>query len=184
MLKIIVPATDGFDDSIQEFVKVGSDVTLELEHSLSALSKWEAKWETPFLVKEEHTVEETLDYIACMSYVEVPKDVISRLTNDNITEINKYIAAKMTATWIAETRNQRPSTEIVTTELIYYWMVALQIPFETQNWHINRLLMLIQVCNEKNKAAEDKKPTKPTRNDLAARRRLNAQRKKEFQTRG
>lgn len=181
MLTIVVPAAELFDEVKQKFIK-SPKVVLELEHSLVSISKWEAIWEKPFLKPEERTVEETISYIQAMSLdPDAPSEVFGRLTNENVMAINSYIDAKMTATWFREDpmAPKRPQ-EIITSELIYYWLVALNIPFECQHWHLNRLLTLVRVCNEKNQPEK-----KMSRAELAARnRQLNAQRKAQLNTRG
>ena len=151
MLTIVVRGVEGWDEQKEEFVPASPPVSLNLEHSLLSLSKWESKWEKPFLSKEQKTVEETIDYIRCMTLnSNVPADVYDRLSSQNFRDVNAYIDAKRSATTIREEQKGHRSTEIVTSELIYYWMVALQIPFECQKWHLNRLLTLIRVCNVKN----------------------------------
>lgn len=148
MLHITVPARELFDESRQEFITT-KEYKLTLEHSLVSLSKWEAKYCKPFLSKEEKTLEESIDYIKCMCITQnIDDSVFKLLTEDNISEINAYIEAPMTATWYKrEVANQG---RVVTSELIYYWMIALNIPFECQKWHLNRLLTLINVCNLEN----------------------------------
>jgi hypothetical protein len=181
MLSITIPALEAWDEANQRFVNF-EETKLDLEHSLVSLSKWESKWEKPFLAPEDKSQEETLSYVECMILTpNFPPEVLSRLTNGNIQAINEYIEAKMTATWFAETKAPA-RREIITAEVIYYWMVALTIPFETEVWHLNRLLTLIKVCNAKNQP--EKKGQKPTQSSLAARRALNEQRKAQLGTTG
>lgn len=179
MLQITIPATELWDESKQEFIYMKPQ-TLQLEHSLVSLSKWESKWCKPFLSKEEKSIEETIDYVRCMTITQnVKPEVYNCLTNDNITQINEYIQAPMTATYFSKS-NGRPSREQVTAELIYYWMIALGIPFECQKWHLNRLLTLIQVCNIKNEP-----PKKMSKRAIMSRNaELNASRRKQFNTKG
>ena len=153
MLQIIVPATEQWDEIKQEFVYT-KETTLQLEHSLVSLSKWESKWCKPFLSKEDMTAEETIDYIRCMTITQnINPEVYTCLSDENITQVRDYIQAPMTATFFRK-ENGPPSREIITSELIYYWMIALNIPFECQKWHLNRLLTLIRVCNIKNQPAK------------------------------
>ena len=179
MLQLIIPANELWDERRQEFIQIDSQV-LELEHSLVSLSKWESKWNKAFLSKEPKTYEESIDYIRCMTLTQnVNPDTYLCLTNEQINEVNKYIEAPMTATTV-NNKNSKRSREIVTSELIYYWMISLQIPFECQYWHLNRLMTLIQVCNVKN--APPKKMSK--RSIMSRNAALNAARRKQLNSNG
>lgn len=180
MLQITIPAVELWDERKQEFVTT-KEQTLQLEHSLVSISKWESKWCKPFLSKQEKTFEETLDYIKCMTITQnVDPEVYNYLTNKNIEEINNYINAPMTATYFSDDKIAKTSREQITAELIYYWMIALNIPFECQKWHLNRLLTLIKVCNIKNQP-----PKKRNRKEIMSRNTaLNAARKKQLNTKG
>lgn len=150
MLRITVPAIELWDEVNEKFIET-KEQTLQLEHSLVSLSKWESKWCKAFLSKQEKTYEETVDYIKCMTLTQnVDPDVYNRLSNENVRQVREYIEAPMTATTFYEDKTGRGNRETVTAELIYYWMIALNIPFECQKWHLNRLLTLIRVCNIKN----------------------------------
>lgn len=157
MLELIIPAQESFNEQTNEFV-YSKECKLTLEHSLVSISKWEAKWEKPFLGKQNKTVEEARDYIRCMTITQnVDPNVYNFLTNENVDMVSKYIEAPMTATWFSDGDN-KPSREIITSELIYYWMIALGIPMDCQKWHLNRLLTLIKICNVK--AQDPKKMSK------------------------
>lgn len=180
MLQITIPASEMFDESTGEFIN-GKEITLQLEHSLVSISKWESKWCRAFLSNKPKTYDETLDYIKCMTITQnVPEEAYNRLSPENVNEINKYIDAPMTATHFMDDKNGKISSETTTSELIYYWMIALNIPFECQKWHLNRLLALIRVCNIKNQPAK-----KMGRNEIMSRNRaLNEARRKQYNTRG
>jgi len=180
MLRITIPAAEQWDEVKQEFVFT-KEQTLSLEHSLVSLSKWESKWCKAFLTKQDKTSEETLDYIKFMTLTQnVDPEVYNYLTNGNISEINEYIEAPMTATYFSDEKTVKTSREQVTAELIYYWMIALNIPFECQKWHLNRLLTLIKVCNIKNQP-----PKKRSKKDVMSRNAaLNAARRKQLNTKG
>lgn len=180
MLRITIPAVEQWDEAKQEFIST-KEQTLSLEHSLVSLSKWESKWCKAFLTKQEKTFEETLDYIKFMTLTQnVDPEVYKYLTNRNIDKINRYIEAPMTATYFSEDKNGKTSREQITAELIYYWMISLNIPFECQKWHLNRLLTLIKVCNIKNTP-----PKKRSKKEIMSRNAaLNAARRKQLNTKG
>lgn len=179
MLKIDVVMEEMFNDETEEFSQ--RTHTLRLEHSLVSLSKWESFFEKPFLSSKEKTSEETLWYIKAMDLSEeTPPEVFAKLSGDNYEQINKYINAKMTATWFTDEPGTKRNNEIITAELMYYWMASFNIPFECQHWHLNRLLTLIQVFSRKNAPA--KKMSK--REILARQRELNAQRRAQLNTSG
>lgn len=182
MLRITIPATELWDESKEEFVTAAKEVNLQLEHSLVSLSKWESKWCKAFLnPKLEKTYEETIDYIKCMTITQnVDSSVYDRLTKSNIDAINAYIDSPMTATTFSNYNNKGPSKEIITAELIYYWMISFNIPMECQKWHLNKLLTLIRVCDIKNTP-----PKKMSRREVINRyASLNAARKKQMNSTG
>ena len=180
MLQIIVPESEVFKPETNEFITV-KRTELSLEHSLVSISKWEAKYCKPFFKKDGKTSTELLYYIKCMTLnPKVSDDVYFALTPDNIKDITEYINSPMTATTFSEHNNGAPSREIITSELIYYNMVALGIPFECQKWHINRLLTLIKVCNIKNTP-----PKKMSKSEIMSRNAaLNAARRSALHSKG
>jgi hypothetical protein len=180
MLTITVGATDVYDEGVDKFSTQGG-IELQLEHSLISLSKWESEFEKPFLGKTEKTPEEVLAYVRCMIVSEnPPEDILQRLSKENLETINEYIDRKMTATWFSDQPGAPRSREVITSELVYYWMTVFQIPFECETWHLNRLFTLIRICNVK-----QAKPKKMSRTEIAARNReLNARRKAQLGTTG
>lgn len=179
MLTLLLPETELYDEEHEEFITLES-LELKLEHSLVSLSKWESIHEKPFLDATEKTDSEVNSYIHCMVFSpEVSPDIVRRFAPGDFQKIRDYIDAKMTATWFSES-SRPPSRETITSELLYYWMITFQIPMECENWHLNRLLTLIRVCNVKNQP-----PKKMSKAELAQRNReLNAQRKAKFGTTG
>ncbi|MBE6724977.1 MAG: hypothetical protein E7576_07255 [Ruminococcaceae bacterium] len=182
MLRINIPSGDIWDEQNQEFL-YSEGKTILLEHSLVSLAKWESRWKKPFFSKTPKTRAESIDYIRCMTLTpNVDKKIYGTLTQASIDIVNQYIADPMTATTFSDGgKTNHPSRETVTAELIYYWMTALQIPFECQNWHLNRLLTLIRVCNIKN---QPKKKKGTSRDSLSQRARLNRERKARLGTTG
>lgn len=181
MLEITIPAVEAYDEAKNEFITVINEQTLRLEHSLVSLSKWESKWRKPFLSQQQRTIEETIDYVRCMTITQnVDPIVFNYLNNSHIKQINDYIENPMTATTFSKEQGGKSSREQVTSELIYYWMITLNIPVEFQKWHLNRLLTLIKVCSIKNQP-----PKKMSRNEILSRNAaLNAQRKQQLNTKG
>lgn len=179
MLTIVVPEREYYDENKNEFIHV-KEATLQLEHSLVSLSKWESKWHKPFLSSKDKTDEEILDYIRCMSVTQnVNPDVFKRLSRNNIEQIVEYINAPMTATTFSD-RDGPKKSEIITAEIVYYWMISLNVPFECQKWHLNRLLTLIKVCSIKNTP-----PKKMSRREILSRNHaLNASRRKALGSKG
>lgn len=177
MLTITVPRREYFDDERQEFF-YSPQTTLSLEHSLVSISKWESKWHKSFLSSDDITNEQMMDYIKCMTISKNTDPLVYKsLTNDNFRQINEYVGNVMTATTFAKENGQRGPKEIITSELIYYWMIVNNIPFECDKWHINRLLTLIKVCNIKNSP-----PKKRSKAEiLASNKKLNDERRKMFE---
>lgn len=180
MLKVTIPGDEFFDEVTEMFLSVG-DIELEFEHSLVSLSKWESEFEKPFLSQNDKTNDETLKYIYHMLLSKGHDfSIVYKLTQSNLDEINAYINSSQSATTFGTMPETRGRGETITSELIYYWMVAFNIPFECQHWHINRLFALVRICNIKNS-----KPKKMGRHETAMRNReLNAERKAKLGTSG
>lgn len=180
MLRLVVSGDEFFNEADSTFSNVG-DVHLDLEHSLVSLSKWESKYMKPFLGGAPKTQEETVGYIMAMILTpDVGVDIIKRLSQQNMDDINAYVESPATATTFGMMPERKGRGEVITAELIYYWLVAFNIPFEVETWHLNRLLALIKICNIKNN-----KPTKMSRAEIARRNaELNAQRKAQLGTAG
>lgn len=180
MLNLLIEGNEFFDDEKQEFLSV-EPIFLQLEHSLASLSKWESIVQRPFLAKDAKSPEEIRIYVEAMIIsTNHPPDVYRRLSQDNMQAINAYIDSAESATKFGDMPETKGRGETITSELIYYWMVAFNIPFECEHWHLNRLFALIRICNLKNS-----KPKKMSRTELAARNhRLNEERKAQLNTRG
>ena len=183
MLEIVLPAVEYWDEKKEEFVVSKKEQKLQFMHSLVSLSKWESKYCKPFLSTHDKTYEEILDYIKFMTITQNVKDeTYERLFNlpGAVQKIQEHINAPMTATTFVDNGGGKSNSEQITAELIYYWMISLQIPVEFQKWHLNRLLTLIRVCNVKNQP-----PKKMSKRDINARNAaLNAARRKQFNTPG
>ena len=180
MLKITIPARELYNEADQTFITT-KEQTLVLEHSLLSISKWESKWHIPFLGKDEKTYEQQVDYIRCMTITtNVDPKVYYAIPPEQMTQIQEYIQNPMTATTITDRGDTRASREIVTAEIIYYWMKSLEIPFECEKWHLNRLLTFIRVCNIKD-GPQKKMSKKDTYSQYRA---LNEARRKKHNTRG
>lgn len=182
MLTIYIPETELFDNVKEEFYYIRPK-TLKLEHSLVSVSKWEAEHEKPFLANDKMSEADMIDYIRCMTITQnVDPLVYVGLTDDIVKQVANYINKSMTATWFSSDGKASSSkaSEIVTSEVIYYWMTIFNIPMECQKWHLNRLLTLIKVCDEKSKP--QKKMSK--REQRERYRAINEARKKQLNTRG
>ena len=179
MLIINIPSKELFNEKKQEFIQV-KGTNIELEHSLISISKWESKWKKPFVSDIEKTTEETIDYIKCMLIDDRQSVYINYLTEENIKKINNYITDSMTATTFYDDKTTSKKKETVTSELIYYWMIANNVPLECEKWHLNRLLTLIRICNIKN--TPPKKMSK--REILEKNAAINAARRKKLNSKG
>lgn len=184
MLQVNIPDTEFYNSETREFFTVKGQ-TLRLEHSLVSLSKWESKWRKPFLTDETKSTAETIDYIKCMTITQnVNPEIYNCITSDILEQINEYIKAPMTATWFSEDKNNRSNRRLngeqITAELIYYWMIALQIPVKFEKWHLNRLITLIRVCNVKNQPPKKRGMLATMRSNAE----LNAARRKKLNSKG
>lgn len=181
MLTIKIPSAEYFIESTSEFIKV-DECILHLEHSLRSLALWESLWERPFISGKPLTVVQTIDYIKCMTLdTNVNPLVYKGITNDIVEKVEAYIKRPMTATWFNESEHTGPKNKkAITAEIIYYQMTVLNIPFECDTWHLNRLLTLIKVCAIKNAP-----PKKMSKQEMYNRNRaLNAARKKRTGSKG
>lgn len=180
-LQLHIEPFEGFDSDLNEFVKV-KETTLQLEHSLISLKKWEQKYHIPFLGDNEKTTEQWLYYIECMNMTQnVDPKVFKYMSMDNIQRVTEYIKDPMTATWFTDTKEQakKNKKEIITAEIIYYWMIELNVPIQFEKWHLNQLLTLIRVINVKHDT------TKMGKKEQAMQRSaLNAQRRARSHSRG
>lgn len=180
MLKIIIEGDENYNEQNETF-ETTNDVVIELEHSLSSVSKWESIYQKPFLSNGKKTPEEIFVYLKMMVITpSADLDALYRCSQKNLDKIQEYIDSSQSATTFGVMPEHRGSGEVITSELIYYWIVSFNIPFECQYWHLNRLFSLIRICNIKNS-----KPKKMSRMDIAQRNRdLNAKRKAELGTTG
>lgn len=180
MLTLTLEKVEMYNEEFEVFVEL-SEEKVDLEHSLVSVSKWEAIWEKPFLTNDERSTEEMYSYIKCM--IVSPRDVSNfeeRLTSEHLSQVSDYIERRMTATWFSES-SRPPSREIITSEVLYYQMTMLNIPERFETWHLNRLLTLIRVYQEK-QAPEKKRLSQ--KEIMDRNRLLNAQRKAQYNTRG
>jgi len=180
MLQLEIPAREFYDEETSSFILYTKE-SLQVEHSLVSLSKWESKWRKPFLSPTPKTPEEMLDYIQCMTINKnIKPDIYMYLPDDIYNQVENYINLPMSATWFNDPPNAPKNREVITAEIIYYWMIAQNIPMECQKWHLNRLLTLIRVCSIKNQP-----PKSQNRKEMLAKRNaLNQSRKAQHQTKG
>lgn len=182
MLQIDVVMSESFDEDSQEFLV--ETWPLRLEHSLVSLSKWESKYEKPFLTSDEKTTEEVMDYIHMMVLdEETSEEVFENISNDQYMTINEYINAKRSATWFSDRPTSKTNRQVITSELIYYWMTSYEIPWIAETWHLSRLFTLLRVFSAERDTGDKSKKTN-TESIAAQRRRLNEERKKQLNTSG
>ena len=183
MLKVEIPAREIYDERKNEFIYL-KPISLALEHSLVSISKWEEEFKVPFLDEKEKTYEQTIFYIKCMTITQnVDDSVYEHIPKSVYEQITEYIKDSRTATWFREDQLKRKPgqrRETVTSELIYYWMIAYNIPVKFEKWHINRLITLIKICEIKNTP-----PKKMSKKELMRRNNaLNESRKRMMGTTG
>lgn len=182
MLRLHISDSEIFNEKTNSFEYINSE-DLMLEHSLISISKWESLWKKPYLVDTAKTDDEFLSYIQCMTINSVRNEKIYYSLNmSQKQQIINYINDSMTATWFSKRSNNPPgSREIVTSEVIYYWMIKAAVPFECEKWHLNRLLTLLRVCGAKDSKGSKKMSRKEIYSQNAA---LNAMRRKQLNTLG
>lgn len=187
MLHLVIPDQEFWDPVKERFITVQGG-ELDLEHSLASISKWESKWHIPFHDdRKEKTYEQNIDYIRCMTLTKnVNPEIYKYLTEQNVKDIMDYISDSSTATWFSDSSTKKiGKKEIITAEIIYYWMTAYNIPETYQTWHLNKLMTLLRVAAEKNNEAYASSSKKKFNPNLSAQRRsLNEARKKKYGTRG
>lgn len=182
MLLLKIPDQDLWDPIKEKFVAV-KGAYVELEHSLASVSKWESRWHIPFHDdRKKKTLEQNIDYIRCMCLTDTDPEVFNYLTEQNVKDIMDYIGDSATATWFSNVGSKKTGKkEIITAEIIYYWMTVYNIPESYQTWHLNKLMTLLRVCAEKNNPDKNKMNS----SQLAAQRRaLNAARKAKYHSKG
>lgn len=185
MLEITIQPGEIFDEVENRFIQNRKQVTIQLEHSLISLRKWEQKWKKAFLMQENLSVEEILDYIRCMTVSPhgISPETYYFLTTENVDSIISYIKDPMTATTFSNNNVvdiQRNSSEGITAEIIYYWMITMNVPVEFEKWHLQTLLTLIRVISIKNQKPQKVDPVKAA----IERDRLNQERRKKFNSKG
>lgn len=164
-----------------EVVYADQIVKLQFEHSLRALSKWESKYKVPFLTERQKSPSEMLDYFQCMLMSpEVDPEVVYTLSPSDTDRLTNYINANLSASSVPKNGIAEINPEITTSELIYFWMVALKINWEAQDWHLSRLLMLINITSYKQQPPKKRSP----REILNEMRSENERRKKLLKTSG
>ena len=180
MIQVTIPGGELFDPKTNEFINFKT-TTVSLEHSLISISKWEAKWKKSFFKNEERSLDEIIDYIACMCVTpNVDPRIFHKISSKEVKKVSDYISDPMTATTFHDLEDHKANKQTVTSELVYYWMIAYNIPFECQKWHINRLLTLIRICGIKN--APPKKISKAEM--MRKRAQVNAERRSRLHTKG
>jgi hypothetical protein len=183
VLQIRIPEQEFWNERTEKF-SYKKGCSLKLEHSLISISKWEAIWHVSFF-DTKLSEEQLLSYIQCMSLgPEIDLETVLRLTQDNIKEIVDYMKDPMTASSVKESKGpQQRRRERITSEYIYYLMIRYNIPDRYDQWHINRLIMLIRICSAKEAEANPQKKTN-SRELMREYDSINERNKARFNTRG
>jgi len=173
VLTITVRGAENWNSKTNQF-EYGDDTVIHLEHSLVSLSKWEEIFKKPFLGKDERSDEEAIGYIIAMTVTEnVPADVYSRLSAENMEAIGAYINDNRSATWFNDKKNSG-GTQVLTSELLYAWMFMGGVDKSCETWHLSRLITLLRTIKLEN---EPKKKVRADSNQMSDRARINAERK-------
>lgn len=181
MITIKIPESSWYDERTSEFISV-KPVSLNLEYSLISISDWEAKTHKPFLTTKEKTIDEWLYLFYCMT---INKNGIDYRTFYAIPPVEyerlmEYIKDPMTATKISKRDQPAKPAKDMTSEELYAAMSMLNIPYECKKWHLNRLIMLIDVC-----AIRNSPPDKMSKADAAKSwRELNARNRAKYKSKG
>ena len=171
VLDLYVPGKEFWNSELQEFIYT-KDITLHLKHSLVSLTRWEQHYKRRFLDDGPKNEEEYRFYIQCMTLnKDVDPLIYTVLQEDDIKKVTDYLHDSMTATTLPKQNNNRSNSEKLSSELIYYYMSALNIPFECEKWFLNNLIILISIASIKNNPQEKK--SKPSWSSIRA---LNAAR--------
>lgn len=182
MLKLYIPGVEMFDEKTFEFHSTPGR-TLHFEHSLVSLSKWESRWHKSFLSTERKTNEEVWDYLYCMCLDDISPQDVKSFPPEVIDQLNKYISASMTATSIRDEGPNSQQRQIITAEIIYWWMITFGIPFTCEEWHLDRLMTLIRVASIKT-APQKKRTRQEQAAYLEWQREENERRKALYNTKG
>lgn len=176
MLELYIPDSDFFDEETSEFITVKGGL-FKFEHSLYSMSLWEAKYKKSFLELKQYTNDELTDYTIFMCQTRLDPLLV---TTGVTRQVLEYIADSRTATRIQNGNTRQAKTTVLTSEVIYSMMVAYNVPFETQHWHLNRLMTLLQVISIR----QSPQKKKSTQEVYEENHKLNEQRKQQLKTKG
>lgn len=183
MIEITIKGIEGFDQTTQTFIPAPKDRTIRLEHSLISLSKWEEQTKRRFLSKVSgpQTKEDWILYMQCMS-LDGPIDplLLACMTEEQFKRVVAYIQDNRTATTIQRVDKPGRKNKELSSELLYYYMSALQLPYFAEKWHLSRLLTLIDVANDQQSGGK-KTNYKDTLKHYS---QLNERNKRRFHTKG